>query len=161
MFTITASTFIRRSPELVFAFAGDYLKDPQWRQGVVAMTYETVVRPAVGVRTRETMRSLAGTTVTLGEITAFSPTRTAFRSVSGPVPCEGWRCFAAESGGTRFTYSLSLRPVGLFRLLEPLLRFVMARQVRGDLERLGAHLADRAEHRPAADHVAVTAAGGH
>jgi hypothetical protein len=86
------------------------------------------------------MRSLGRTTVTLGEVIEYSPTRTAFRSLSGPISCEGSREFAASPGGTTFTYSLTLRPTGLLRVLEPWLRRAFAKQVAGDLRRLRQHL---------------------
>lgn len=121
---------------MVFAFAGDYANDPAWRAGVICMEYETSGPIAVGTRTRETMRSLGTKVVTVAEVTEYSPTRTAFRSVCGPMPCEGSREFVATPTGTRFTYTLALRPVGIYRVLEPLLKLLFARQVRADVRRL-------------------------
>ena len=118
MFSVSCSEEIQRPPQVVFAFAGDYSNDPLWRT------------------TRETMRSLGRTAVTVGEITDYSSARTAFRSLSGPVPCAGSREFVASAAGTRFTYSLTIRPAGFLRVLEPLLRLVLARQARTDLRRL-------------------------
>ena len=143
MFTVSCSEEIRRSPDVVFAFAGDYANDPSWRKGVLAMAYENVGPPAVGARTRETMRSMGRTAVTVGEVTAYSRTRTAFRSVSGPVPCEGSREFVATPTGTRFIYTLTLRPRGLLRALEPLLKSVLARQIGDDVRRLKQYLEAR------------------
>ena len=140
MFTVSISEKIGRPPEAVFAFAGDYANDPLWRKGVLAMSYESGVPPAVGTRTRETMRSLGRTAVTIAEITEYSPARTAFRSLAGPVPCNGTREFAASTGGTIFTYSLTLRPTGLLRAMEPILKMVFVQQVRADLRRLKHHL---------------------
>ena len=136
MFEVSCSAEIGRPPNVVFAFAGDYANDPAWRAGVQCMEYETSGPPAVGTRTRETIRSLGGTAVTVAEVTEYSPSRTAFRSVSGPIPCAGSREFVATPSGTRFTYSLTLRPAGVLRVLEPLLKRVFARQVRADVRRL-------------------------
>jgi uncharacterized membrane protein len=143
MITISASAEIGRPPEEVFLFAGDYANDPVWRAGVVEMVYEGGPSAAVGVRTRETMRSLGSTVVTVAEITQYSRSRTAFRSLSGPVACEGSREFAAVPGGTRFSYSLTLRPEGFFRIIGPILERVLERQVRGDVRRLKDHLERR------------------
>lgn len=140
MFEVSFSAEIRRSPDVVFAFAGNYANDPSWRAGVLSMVYETSGPPAPGSRTRETMRSMGRTTVTVAEVTEYSPARTAFRSLSGPVPCDGSREFVATTAGTRFTYSLTLRPAGFLRALEPLLRLLFARQVRSDVRRLKALL---------------------
>ncbi len=136
MFTVIVSEDIMRSPAEVFAFAGDYRNDPAWRTGVVEMVLEGANSPAVGVRTRETMRSMGRTAVTVAEITAFVESRTGFRSISGPVPCEGTRDFVRNSSGTRMTYSLTLRPKGFLRLIEPLFAAVFRNQVAGDMRRL-------------------------
>ena len=136
MFTVTASEDIKRKPDEVFAFAGEYLNDPSWRKGVTSMVYETSEHPKIGIRTRETMRSMGRNVVTIAQVTEFSPIRTAFRSVSGPVACDGYREFFASQTGTWFTYSLTLRPTGFLRLLEPLLRTMFAKQARDDVRRL-------------------------
>lgn len=138
MIEITVTEEIQRPVGQVFAFAGDYQNDPHWRKGVTAMTYETDTPCAVGSRTRETMESMGRKVTTVAEVTAFSPARTAFRSLSGPVSCNGYRDFVATERGTRFTYSLTLYPRGLLHLLEPLLRPMFVRQVRADVGRLKA-----------------------
>lgn len=140
MFTISVSKDIQRPATQVFEFAGDYANDPAWRAGVIQMTYEGSNSAAVGVRTRETMRTFGRTAVTVAEITEYSSTRTAFRSLSGPVACEGSREFITNPLGTKFSYSLTLYPSGAVRVLEPLLRIVFQRQAKADLQRLKAHL---------------------
>lgn len=140
MFTISFSEEIHRPLEEVFLFAGDYANDPVWRTGVTGMTYEGGTSAAVGIRTRETMRSLGSTAVTIAEITEFSISRTAFRSISGPVACEGSREFVGTPEGTRFSYSLTLHPKGFLRVIEPILKLVFLRQVKADLRKLKHHL---------------------
>ena len=136
MFIISQSEIIKCSPEAAFAFAGDYANDPSWRHSVVSMEYETSGPPAAGTRTREQMRSLGITAITVAEVIEYSPTRTAFRTVSGPVDCFGSRDFCEHPPGTRFTYTLTLRTRGVMRLVEPLLGALLTRQVRADLRRL-------------------------
>ncbi len=143
MFTISLSEDIHRPVAEVFKFAGDYANDPAWRAGVTAMTYEGSNSAAVGVRTRETMRTFGSTATTVAEITEYSASRTAFRSLSGPVACEGCREFIASPAGTTFTYTLTLHPAGAMRVIEPILRLIFLRQVRGDLRRLKARLEGR------------------
>jgi hypothetical protein len=143
MFTISISEEISLPPEEVFFFAGDYANDPVWRAGVTEMTYDGGVSAAVGIKTRETMRSLGRTAVTVAEITEYSRSRTAFRSVSGPVACEGSREFVGTPAGTRFSYSLTLRPEGFYRIIEPVLKLVFQGQLRGDMRRLKNHLERR------------------
>jgi hypothetical protein len=152
MFTVSCSAEIRCSPDAAFEFAGDYANDPLWRKGVLAMSYASAGAPRVGATTHETMRSMGRTAVTVAEITEYSASRTAFRSVSGPVPCHGSRQFVANRTGTTFIYSLTLAPTGALLLLEPLLRWVLARQVRNDVLRLKDQLEAQAQRgRPALD----------
>ena len=144
MFTVVATQDIKRPPAEVFAFAGEYRNDPAWRKGVVAMSYENADSPRVGVRTSEAMRSMGREHLTIAEIVDFTPgRRTAFKAVSGPVPCDGFREFTEIPSGTRFTYSLTLRPAGFWRLLEPVLKSMFAKQAVADLERLRARLEAR------------------
>jgi hypothetical protein len=134
-FTVTESQDIDATPEVVFALAGDYLNDPKWRKGVISMVYEPT-GPALGCRTRERMRSGFWTAETLAEVVEYSPARTAFRALSGPIPCHGYREFVPDANGTRFTYSLTIVPRGLLRFFAPLLRTMLAGQVRKDVRRL-------------------------
>lgn len=136
MFTITVTQDIRRPPEAVFAFAGDYANDPKWRQGVEDMVYDTEGQTRVGTRTREKMRSMGRLAETVAEIVYYSSARTAFRSLSGPVSCEGHREFAAIPEGTRFTYSLTLKPTGFLKLIEFLLQPTFDKRIRKDVQRL-------------------------
>lgn len=135
--TIASSILVRRPPEAVFALAGDYRNDPLWRRGVVAMACEPDGEPALGTRTRETLRFCGLRAETLAEVIAWEPgRRTGFRALSGPVPCEGRRLFEACGEGTRFAYQLQLMPRGRWRLLRPLLALAFRWQVAGDLRRL-------------------------
>lgn len=136
MFTITVTQDIRRPPEAVFAYAGDYANDPKWRQGVEDMVYDTEGPTRAGTRTREKMRSMGRLVETVAEVVAYSPSRTAFRSLTGPVPCEGHREFAAIPDGTRFTYSLTLKPTGILKRIDFLLRPMFEKQIRKDVQRL-------------------------
>lgn len=137
MFTVSCVEDLRCSPLAAFSYAGDYANDSSWRKGVLSMAYvESEVPVAPGVHTREIFRVMGLKTVILAEVTDFTPGRTAFRTVSGPVRCDGSREFCAGPLGTRFTYTLNVRDTGPFRPLEPLLSFLLARQVPADLRRL-------------------------
>ncbi|MDI1238046.1 MAG: SRPBCC family protein [Polaromonas sp.] len=150
MITISHTEEMRCSPEQAFAFAGDYANDPLWRQGVLSMDYENSGAPSVGARTRERMRSLGFAAITVAEVIEYSESRTAFRSLSGPLPCSGSRHFIACPTGTRVTYTLTLDGRGAMRLIEPLLGILLARQVPADLRRLKQQLEQMAKEPTAA-----------
>jgi len=141
MITITASEVIRRPIGEVFGYAGDYRNDTTWRKGVVEMRYEGASEPAAGVVPHEVMLNMGMRNTTVAEINEYIPnTRTAFRSISGPVPCHGYREFQENADGTNFTYVLTLEPRGAMRLLKPLLRTMFQKQVGEDVRRLKAKL---------------------
>lgn len=137
MFTVSCVEDMRCSPLAAFSYAGDYANDSSWRRGVLSLAHVESESPvAPGVRTREIFRVLGLQIAILAEVTDFTPGRTAFRTVSGPVRCDGSREFCAGPLGTRFIYTLNVRDTGLFRPIEPLLSFLISRQVPADLRRL-------------------------
>jgi hypothetical protein len=137
MLTITASEVIRCAIGEVFAYAGDYRNDTAWRKGVIELRYEGADAPAAGVVTHEVMLSMGMRNITVAKIHEYTPyTRTAFRSISGPLPCHGFREFQESAEGTTFTYVLTLEPQGAMRLLKPLLRTMFQKQVGADVRRL-------------------------
>ena len=149
MITVACSIHLPLPPQAVFAFAGDYRNDTQWRRGVMLMRCEPDA-PRLGGRTHETLQFMGLRAETLAEIIAWEPgRRTAFRALSGPVPCEGRRLFEADGEGTRLSYVLHLSPQGRWRLLNPLLALLFRWQAAGDLRRLRRLMADSAALQPA------------
>lgn len=146
MFKISKSIDIECSHEEVFAFAGDYSKDPAWRSGVVSMDYETSGPPTFRLRTKEHTRSLGLSTTTVAEVIEYSPTHTSFRSISGPVPCYGSREFSECPAGTRFTYTLILDSSGFKRLMDPILGAFLGWQLIWDLRRLKRQLEEESKY---------------
>ncbi|WP_028081592.1 SRPBCC family protein [Solimonas soli] len=135
MISVACHIHIRRPPDAVFAFAGDYRNDPRWRRGVIDLQCEG--EPRIGSRTREVIRFCGLRAETIAEVTAWDAgRRTAFEALSGPVPCAGRRLFEAEGEGTRFSYLLQLRPRGRWQWLTPLLGLLFRWQAAGDLRRL-------------------------
>lgn len=71
------------------------------------------------------------------EITEFIPQRRfALRNTSGPFKLDRAYDFVPENGGTRISFSFRMAPKGPARLLFPLLRRIIARQVRSNIDRL-------------------------
>ena len=84
-----------------------------------------------------TYASSPETTYTVAE--AASPVGVVAVTVATPSPeavTTPAAVTVATPAGTRFTYSLTLRPAGALRGLEPLLKWMLARQVRSDVRRL-------------------------
>ena len=88
-------------------------------------------------------RRVAGRTMTNEyEITEHRPPeRIAFKTVNGAIRPDGVVTFEPEGDGTRVSFELTLRGVGLARLLVPLISLDARRGVRRDLAALAAALA--------------------
>jgi uncharacterized membrane protein len=92
------------------------------------------------------MLSMGMRNTTVAEIKEYVPnTKTAFRSISGPLPCHGFREFQESAEGTTFTYVLTLEPRGAMRLLKPLMKGMFQKQVGEDVRNLKAKL-EQAQH---------------
>jgi hypothetical protein len=73
------------------------------------------------------------------EVTAFQPAeRFALRNLTGPFELDRAYRFEAVDGGTLIRFSFRMRPRPLpLRLVFPLLRRTIARQVQANIQRLG------------------------
>jgi hypothetical protein len=136
MFTVAASIQIDRPMSDVYRYTTDYANDVRWRKGVIAMSSVPPGAAVTGAVKTETMSIFGRDSVTVTELTEVTERHAAFKHVSGPIPCAGFRSVAPTPGGTAFTYSLTISPVGLIRMLEPFVRPMLQRQVNADLVRL-------------------------
>lgn len=136
MLTLSAHILIARPPSAVFALAGDYRNDPQWRGAVRGVSDGGL--PRVGAQVRvETVHYGGLRAQSLAEILAFEPgRRVSFRTLSGPLPCEGRRLFEPTTQGTCFRYELRLLPSGARSWLHPLFAALIRLQMASDLRRL-------------------------
>ena len=137
MVTISDSIVINRPPGEVFAFAGNYENDPQWRAGVSEMRHDPPGQAQVGTKTYEVMRFMGRNAITFAEVVEYEiGSKAAFRTTSGAFSASGYRLVEAEGMGTRFTYHAEAKLSGLLALLAPLLVGSFRRRLRADLERL-------------------------
>lgn len=145
MVTITESIHVSRAADEVFGFACDYANDPAWRSGVREMTVEPAGAPAQGAHTREVLRFMGKTYVSVAEIVRYEPGReAAFRVVQGSTPAHGYRRVAPSGeAASSLTYNLEVQPQGLDAWLSPLLGLLLRRRLRKDMARLKGLLESR------------------
>ena len=137
MATIKDEIVINASRELVFGFVSDYSNDVKWREGVIGMKCSTKENIFLGTRTRETMKFLGRTFITIARVTEYSPfTKIAFRSVTGKIPVHGYRLTEGVEGYTKFTYSLTIELQGFSLLFDPLMTAIYRKRIRRDLLKL-------------------------
>ena len=119
MFQATATIFINRPIEEVFAFVADNENDPQWCVPVIET--DRIVGAAPGANTRYSFTSDAGLFKAKGEfeIVEFEPTtRIAWQGQSTINRFEGEYSLQAKDEGTELTEKSTIHARGLFRLFE-------------------------------------------
>lgn len=124
MFIVEQSLVLPRSADEVFNFLSDPRNDPRWRSDVRSARVLTNGPLRVGTRI-ETEISFLGRQRPIYEVSALEPPyREELTGCSGPLrssvityliePLAEHQC--------RFTLRFAVRPTGLLRLLEPLIR---------------------------------------
>ena len=135
MITIAAEVEIPRPAADVWAVVADYARDPEWRRGVTSM--EPSGPLAVGTTTDERMRFAGKTYRNGGLVETVGPERTfTWRTTSG-VEARGRRT-VDDLGPERCRVRLEtrVRPLGVERLLAPVLGRMLQRTLTGDAARL-------------------------
>ncbi|MDA1195602.1 MAG: SRPBCC family protein [Planctomycetota bacterium] len=129
---------IRAPQEVVFDFLANPAKRPLWQPSIRTLELETKGPPRLGTRWRESVRGAGSFDM---DICAYErPTRWAERLESRVLSGTVSLTFAPDPEGTRVTLAADLRGHGLMRLVEPIARLVLRREMRRDLGRVGAIL---------------------
>jgi hypothetical protein len=136
------SITINRSPSDVFAFLRDKDTYPQ-EEGSPVLILEKITPgpPGVGARYREVVQMLPFVRgEILSEITRFEPGKFLAEDFHG-AGMDGHLAdqFLAEGGGTKLIQRETIRWRGLLKILEPLIRLVLSRQLkeRRDCSKVG------------------------
>jgi carbon monoxide dehydrogenase subunit G len=142
VFTESVSLLISRPIDEVFAFIADARNRPRWDDSVDTEELTSPEPIGVGSTVRTTLRSMGREYVYTWEIVEHqAPSRQTIESTSGPFPTTlGYRLTDRDSG-TEVEFSLTGRPTGPLRLLQPLI----ARNTRNNLDRGFARLKEMLE----------------
>src|SRR5689334_1712241 len=143
-----AHRVIERPVSDVWSVLADYRRDTEWRSGVTEMTSTChPVRP--GAETSETMQAGGRTCRNRGVVDEVVEQRIlAWHTVEG-VEAYGRRSTAAVDGGrTTVRLELAVRPRGVERLMAPILRRMLQRNLEGDLGRLADLVVGESTERP-------------
>lgn len=128
-----------RTPEEAFAYVaeGFFEHHPTWDPAI------TVERTSAGPTGKgstgiETRRFMGAKQRAAFEIVEFDlPARFAFRNTSGPFELDRAYAFEPDGDGASVTFVFRMAPKAFpLTLLFPLIRGTVARQVRGNIERL-------------------------
>ena len=130
---IEQTFFVSRSPEVVF----DYLTNPSnladWQTSKTSVEALTDGAPRLGTRVRERTKPPGGKEFEqIVEFTEFDrPVHVRAHIVEGPYPIDGTWSFEPDGGGTRVRFVAEGELRGVMRMLQPVTRVVMARQMAG------------------------------
>ena len=134
---VEESVIIACPLEAAFALAGDFANDARW-SGAVKESVQISAGPlGVGARFRHLTEFMGQRIDATGVLTEYEPpSRSCYRSESGPIPHRDCRDFAATAEGTRLTIVLEAELSGVYRMAEPMIRGAGQQQLRADLQRL-------------------------
>lgn len=141
MIEVRQGVRIPRAAAEVWAVVADYRLDPLWRKGVETMGPEPADIVRVGTTTSEVMRFAGREYRNGGEVVALELGKSfRWRTTSG-INAEGSRTVEAVDPITcRFTFEVRVVPVSrVEKLTEPVLRWMLRKAIRADLQRLTAY----------------------
>lgn len=110
---------IQRSPIDVYTFLADGTNNPRWRSGVRKIELRSGKAGEVGAIYAQTLTGPGGRAIA-GDyrITAAEPGRELrFAVIAGAARPDGAYVLSPDGDGTRVSFSLSLTPTGLMRLM--------------------------------------------
>lgn len=132
MFTKTVEVVIARPVDEVFSFVGDVRNRPSWDDSVDSEELTSPEPIGVGSTVRTRLTSMRREYQYTWEIVEHRPpTHMKVESTSGPFPTALVFDFDRDGDGTRVRASVTGRPTGTMRVLQPML----ARTTQKNLDR--------------------------
>ena len=145
MFTRSVAVVIHRPLEEVFAFVSDARNRPSWDGSVDSEELTSPEPIGVGSTVRTRMRSMGRDYALDWEIVEHDPpARQRIESTSGPFPTSLVYDLSGDGDSTSVRFSVTGRPGGALRLMQPLI----ARTTQRNLDRGFARLKEILEARP-------------
>jgi uncharacterized membrane protein len=135
---VEESIEINKPPEEVFDYVSDVGNFPQWMAHTLEVRKDTAGPPQRGDRFTVAIKSVGRRFETPYERTSYKPNlRYNDRAVGGPIPNQRWNyTFEEVPGGTRLSRAVEAESGGILKLLEPLQKRAVKRQLRKDLQSL-------------------------
>jgi uncharacterized protein YndB with AHSA1/START domain len=142
MIDLTHTHDIPAPAATVWAVLADYTRDPEWRTGVEVMQPDPAGPARPGTTTHEVMRLGGRTYVNDGVVDEVDPGRRLTWHTTEGADASGARMVESLPEGTcRVTLTLRVRPHGVEAFMAPVIRHMLDRNLRRDLQALGALVA--------------------
>jgi carbon monoxide dehydrogenase subunit G len=137
VFTRSVAVEIARPPDEVFAFVSDARNRPSWDDSVDSEELTSPQPIGVGSTARTRMRSMGRDYEIDWEIVEHEPpTRQRIESTSGPFSTTLVYELAGDGDGTSVRFSVTGRPTGFLRLIQPLIARTTQRNLDEGFARL-------------------------
>jgi uncharacterized membrane protein len=135
---VEESIEIDRPLEAVFSYVSDVGNYPEWMAHALEVRKDTPGPPQQSDTFTVAIKSVGRRFETPYERTSYEANRRyTDRAIGGPIPNQRWHStFEEVPGGTRLTRAVDAEPGGLLKLLEPLQKRAVGRQLREDLQTL-------------------------
>jgi len=132
MFARTVTILVNRPIDEVFAFVADARNRPQWDDSVISEELTSPEPIGVGTTVHTRLRSMGRQYEYTWTVVEHQPPGTmTIESVSGPLPTTLAYRLAGRDGATRVEFTVTGRPAGFLRLLQPM----VARTTQRNLDR--------------------------
>jgi|SRR5215204_1664959 len=131
---VEESIVINRPLEYVFTYVSDVGNFPKWMAHTLEVHKDTPGPPQQGDKFTVAIKSVGRRFETPYERTSYEPNRRyTDRAVGGPIPNQRWHyTFQEVGGGTRLRRVVDAEMGGILKLLEPLQKQAVQRQLRRD-----------------------------
>ena len=137
MFTARAEVVVARPREEVFPFVADARNRPRWDDSVGSEELTSPEPIAVGSTLRTRLRTMGRDYEYRWEVAEYDPpSRVRVESTSGPFPTTLAWDVTERAGGSLVAFSVTGRPSGPLRLLQPLIARNTARNLERGFPRL-------------------------
>lgn len=132
MFTRTVTILVNRPIDEVFTFVADARNRPQWDDSVISEDVTSAEPIGMGTTVRTRLRSMGRQyEYTWTVVEHQPPGRMTIESTSGPLPTTLAYRLSGRDGATHVEFTVTGRPAGFLRLLQPL----VARNTQHNLDR--------------------------
>ena len=132
MLKVQHNLIINEPVEAVFRALSDFEAEPRWQPAVLETKLDPVGPLHIGTKTIQKRKFAGQTITTLGEIVEYEPNRKMVsRSTPDNPPPAFEIVYEVEpvEQGTLVTYAIELRGTGIFRLIAPLMKGSLTKDV--------------------------------
>ena len=137
MFAATVETLIHKPIKEVFAFVADARNRPQWDDTVISEELTSPDPIGVGSTVRTRLRSIGREYTYTWVVTEHAaPYRMSIESVTGPLPTTLSFVISGDERAVSVKFTVTGRPTGAMRLLQPLLARSTQRNLDRNFDRL-------------------------